>query len=125
MKTIEFDPNGERLTASFTFDDLIVASYSFTLWEANSNDRVKYEEGNNQNIDDDSFKLPLPVSTNHGRLLQLRTEFVGLDQSSGRSYEIKAQIHQGGKLLGELSDSGKITGGFQASLIYIIIKHKN
>jgi hypothetical protein len=122
MKDIKFDPNGERLSVSFVFEGLIVASYSFTLWEAESNHRLMYEQGNNQNSDDDKYDLPMPVSSNNGRLIQLRTDFVGLDPANSKDYSITAQVFQGGIDLGNESENGSITGKTQESLIYILLK---
>ena len=119
MKTIKFNPNGDRLSVSFTFGGLIVASYSFTLWEAGSNDHLMYEKGNNQNTDDDMYNLPLPVGSNNGRIIQLRTEFVGLDPANSSDFEITANVKQGNSDLGDETDTGKITGKTQGSLIFI------
>ena len=119
MKTIKFNPNGDRLSVSFTFGGLIVASYSFTLWEAGSNDHLMYEQGNNQNTDDDVYNLPLPVGPNNGRIIQLRTEFVGLDPANSSDFKITANVKQGNSDLGDETDAGKITGKTQGSLIFI------
>jgi hypothetical protein len=119
MKTIIFNSNGERIRVNFTFTGLIAASYAFTLWEAGSNNRVLYETGNNQNNDDDSFFLPLPVPVNNGRLIELRTEFIGLDAVSYKLYKIKTEILQGSNNLGSEEDSGEVTGKTQSSIIFI------
>ncbi|MBL6446320.1 hypothetical protein JMN32_08370 [Fulvivirga sp. 29W222] len=121
IKTIKFNPNGEDLKVSFKFEGLIVASYSYTLWETNSNNRVVYEKGNNQNPDDDSYVLPPPVASCDGRMIQLRTEFKALDPENVKQYTITAEVFQGDQSLGKDEDAGDNTGKSQSSLIYILL----
>ena len=121
IKTIKFDPNGEDLKVVFTFEGLIVASYAFTLWEANSNNQLMYEKGNNQNPADDSYAIPPPVINSDGRLIQLRTEFKALDPDNVKQYTITAEVFQGDKSLGKDQDTGDNTGKSQGSLIFILL----
>lgn len=122
MQTISFQPAGDRIKASITFEGLIVASYTFTLWEAQSNNRLIHEMGNNQNPNDDDYLLPLPVGANDGRLIQLRSEFVGLDPQNSPTFQIKIALSQGEQAIGEAVDEGQITGQPQESLIYLVLK---
>ncbi|UII33676.1 hypothetical protein LVD17_07575 [Fulvivirga ulvae] len=121
IKTIKFDPNGGDLKVVFTFEGLIVASYAYTLWEANSNNQLIYEKGNNQNPDDDSYTIPPPVIDSDGRLVQLRTEFKALDPENIKQYTITAEIFQAGQSLGKDQDTGENTGKSQGSLIFILL----
>lgn len=121
IKTIKFDPDGEDLKVAFTFEGLIVASYSYTLWEANSNNRLVYKKGNNQNPEDDSYSIPPPVIDSDGRMIQLRTEFKALDPDNIKKYTITAEIFQGDKSLGKDQDIGDNTGKAQSSLIFILL----
>lgn len=121
IKTIKFDPDGEDLKVVFTFEGLIVASYAYTLWEANSNNQLIYEKGNNQNPADDSYIIPPPVIKCDGRLIQLRTEFKALDPDNVKKYTITAEVFQGDKSLGKDQDSGDNTGKAQGSLIFILL----
>ena len=125
MKIVYFEVGGNQLKVKFEFIGLIAASYAFTLWEANSNQRVMYEKGNNQNSEDDSYLLPHPPpEQNHERLIQLRTEFIGLDPAANKDYTIVASVYQGGKFLDDDKDTGEITGKAQKSLIFIPLKKK-
>ncbi|WP_296620936.1 hypothetical protein [Marivirga sp.] len=119
MKTIEFNPNGEALKVSFKFSGFLLASYTYTLWEAESNHKVVYEKGNNQNPQDDTYQLPMPLKANDGRLIQLRTEFIAQDPSNVKNYTISAEVYQGSNLLGSAKDEGGNTGSAQSSLIFI------
>ena len=122
MKVITFTAGGGRLKAEFEFIGLIVASYAFTLWEAGSNERKMYEKGNNKNPQDDSYLLPEPADVNHERLIQLRTEFVGLDPAANKAFKIIAHVYQGDMLLGSSEETGEVTGNAQTSLIFIQLK---
>lgn len=122
MKTIEFDPNGSALKVAFKFSGFLLASYTYTLWEAESNHKVVYEKGNNQNPQDDEYKLPMPVKANDGRLIQLRTEFVAQDPDNVKKFLITAEVYQGGSLLDKGEDTGDNTGSAQSSLIFIKLK---
>ncbi|MEP2773087.1 MAG: hypothetical protein ABJH05_13130 [Fulvivirga sp.] len=122
MKTIEFDPNGPILKVNFKFSGFILASYTYTLWEAESNHKVVYEKGNNQNPQDDSYQLPMPVKANDGRLIQLRTEFLAQDPDNVEKYTITAEVYQGDTLLDKAEDQGDNTGSAQSSLIFIKLK---
>lgn len=124
IKTIKFDPDGEDLKVVFTFEGLIVASYAYTLWEANSNNQLIYEKGNNQNPTDDCYTIPPPVINSDGRLIQLRTEFKALDPTNVKKYTVTAEVFQGDKSLGKDQDSGNNTGNAQSSLIFILLNKK-
>lgn len=119
MKEIKFKADGEPLSVKFEFIGFIAATYGFTLWEAKSNVEVIYKKGNNQNPDDDTYDLTKPAEKNHERLIQLTTEFIGLDDATGTDYLIKASVYQGGQHLGSAEENGKITGQTQTSLLFI------
>jgi hypothetical protein len=119
MKEIKFDPSGEPLKISFIFTGLIVASYTYTLREAESNKKIEpVYEGNNKNPEDDIYYLPLPVGANNGRIIEFSTSFKGLDPKNFEDYGIRAEIYQGEKLIGFDEDNGKVTGKAQDSLIF-------
>ncbi len=122
MENITFNPDGARIHVSFNFLGLVVASYGFVLWEAQSNHQLMECKGNNQNPDDDEYDLPLPVKSNDGRLIQLRTEFTGLDPENSKEYDISVEVHQGNDKIGELHDKGTITGKMQSSLLFVQLK---
>ena len=121
MKKVTFDPNGSSLKVDFQFKGFIVASYTYTLWEADSNHRIVREKGNNQNPQDDSYELPVPLSSNKNRLIQLRTEFVAQDPDNIKEYSILAEVYQGDQLIGSAEDQGANTGSSQDSLLFIML----
>ena len=118
MKTINFNRQGGEIKVEFKFTGLITASYEFTLWAADSNDRIMHKTGNNQNAQDDIYSLPVPAADNEGRIIQLRTEFVGLDPINSKQFKIIVSVDQGSKTIGELNDEGEVTGKMQSSLIF-------
>lgn len=121
VKKVKINPTGIRPTISLSFTGLIVASYEFLLWESQSNEIVIKECGNNQNPYDDTYQLPMPVNSNIGRLIDIRTRFVGLDPTNSKNFEVKAEIFQGEKL-DEAVETGAIDGSSQLSQIYILIE---
>jgi hypothetical protein len=122
MTTVKFDSTGEPLKISFIFNGLIAASYTYTLWEANSNNKIERHFGNNQNPDDDIYVLPSPVNINIDRLIEFNVSFKGLDTVDIKDYTIKAEIYQGDNLVGSDKDSGEVTGNPQDALMFFMLK---
>lgn len=122
MKTIEYNAQDGDLSIQITYQGLVAASYVYSLWDAQSNTRLQKQIGNNQNPQDDHYELPTPAADNDGRLIQLRSEFVGLDKDSFGDYGIKLELMQGGNAIGEASQAGKLTGEGQTSLIFVQLK---
>ena len=122
MKTINFNKLGEELKVELTFIGLITASYEFTVWAADSNDKIMHESGNNQNSQDDIYKLPVPIAQNDNRIIQLRTEFVGLDPINSKQFKIKIAVYQGTHIVGECDEEGEVNSKMQGSLIYAKLK---
>lgn len=123
VQKVKIDPNGERLKINISYEGLIVASYVYQLWEAQSNDVITTEKGNNQNPDDDSYLLPMPVSSNVGRIVDVRSRFVGLDPDVSKKYKIKVEVFQDDKI-GEVIDAGELSSNSNLSQIYIILESK-
>lgn len=128
IQTLNFDPNGSRLFAKIKFEGLIVGSYMYQLWEAQSNDIIDARMGNNQNSEDDKYALPLPTGSNEGRLIDVRAKFVGLDPTNQPKFKIKVLLYQGGELIGEAFDANdkkrKLDGNGKTSQLYIFLKKK-
>ncbi len=93
LPSITFDPNGAPLRIGFQFYGDVAASYRFILWEAESNHYLIDVSGNNQNAADDAFDLPLPVSSNAGRLVELIVIVTGLEDGN---YDIETVVSQDG-----------------------------
>ncbi len=121
-KKVKIDPNGPRLKIDIVFNGLIVASYEYLLFEAQSNQVLERHKGNNQNPYDDSYPLPMPVNSNIGRLIDVRINFVGLDPENYKNFEIRVELYQGDQKLDEVIDAGKITGETQVSQLFLIIE---
>ncbi|MDR6564642.1 MULTISPECIES: hypothetical protein [unclassified Arcicella] len=121
VKKVKIDPAGQMVAVKITFEGLIIASYQYVLWEAQSNQILEKKDGNNQNPFDDTYSLPLPVAKNVGRIIDVRTRFVGLDTDISKEYTISVAVFQNGKMIDEAVDKGAITGNSQLSQIYIIL----
>ena len=117
-KNVSFDPNGDKLWINIIFNGIIIASYKYVLWEAQSNHRVDEREGNNQNPDDDKYFLPLPTGSNKGRLIDVRARFIGIDMDN-KKYKITVEIYQGDNKLGEVFVSGNASGASQYDQLFI------
>jgi len=122
VKKIKIDSDGEQLKVKLTFIGLIVASYEYMLFETNSNNILENHKGNNQNPDDDNYLLPLPNNLNVGRILDIKTNFVALDNLKFEKYKITAELFQGNTKLGEVSDDGITSVDSQSSQLFIIIE---
>jgi len=122
VKKVKINPEGKRVSFSISFEGLIVASYEYLLWEAQSNEVLVEKKGNNQNPFDDTYKLPMPVNSNIGRVIDIRARFVGIDPQNVEKYKVKVDFYQDGKIT-EIVEEGDIDGKSQFSQIYIIIEN--
>jgi hypothetical protein len=122
MKTVNFDPNGEPLRISFKFKGVTVDSYTYTLYKTNSNEFEDRHSGNNQNTEDDSYLLPVPVSVNANRIIEYSVSFKGLDPINFKEYENSVEIFQGTNLVGSDKDTGIVTGKPQDTLMFFQLK---
>ena len=121
MKTVNYIPTGEPLKISFIFNGLIAASYTYTLWAANSNTEEETHTGNNKNPEDDVYDLPSPCITNEGRLIEFSVSFKGSDPNNFKDYSIKAEIYQKDELICSEEDKGKVTGKPQDTLMFFLL----
>ncbi|NVO11512.1 MAG: hypothetical protein HXX16_16235 [Bacteroidales bacterium] len=121
VEKVKINPNGERVKIEISFTGLIVASYEYLLWEAQSNTVLETHQGNNQNPHDDDYLLPMPLANNIGRIIDVRTRFVGLDPDDLKKYEVKVEIFQPNSIR-QVIDSGIVNGKSQFSQIYITIE---
>ncbi len=123
---VKFDPNGPRLQTEIKFEGLILGSYEYILWEADSNQIIERHRGNNQNPWDDTYSLPVPVSTNDKRIVDVRAKFVGLDPDNAPNFKILVNIYQGGQLIGQAYDSNPkdkpLSGSGHTSQIYVFLQ---
>lgn len=117
-KTVKINPNSDRLWINILFHGVIMSSYIYILWEAQSNYRLDVREGNNQNPDDDKYLLPLPTGSNQGRLIDVRTRFIGIDSTKPK-YKIIVEIYQGKNKLDEVFVEGNATGGSQYDQLFM------
>jgi len=100
---IIFDHNGENLSIELSYKGLIAASYTYTLWEADSNDIVEQKKGNNLNSMDDKYTLPSPVSSNSGRLVDIHSTIHGLyDNADEGEFMIIITIKQGDQAISQI-----------------------
>ena len=122
MTKVKFDPtNPSALRIAINYEGVIQASYIYTLWEADSNVIVERHEGNNLNPDDDKYKLPQPNIQNNGRVIEVRSSFVGLDKDNYSDYKIEIGFFQGAEKIGSGEEAGRVTGQIQQSIIFLIL----
>ena len=121
VKNVKIDPKGDKLQVNIIFNGLIVASYEYMLFESASNKVIQHKKGNNQNPEDDKFDLPGPTEKNVGRIIDVRSNFVGLD-SVNNSYKITVELFQGSKKLGEVSEKGTSTSSSKTAQFYITLE---
>ena len=70
VRKARFDPAGGVLSVAVACTPNLPGAYTVKLWGAEVNKLVKQWEGNFINTDDDSHRLPRPVKSNDGRLVQ-------------------------------------------------------
>jgi len=54
-------------------------------------------------------------------LIDIRSNIVGLDPENYKKWEIKAELFQGNKKLGEVVDKGETTETHQTSQLFILM----
>jgi len=107
MKEIQFKKDGEPLRVSFIFIGAMYASYTFYLFNANSNSYAQDPNpGNNQNPQDDIYYLPMPSSLNDNRIIELTTSLVG--DGTSTNYRVIMEVYQGNKLLESIVDENNL-----------------
>jgi hypothetical protein len=124
LKIVKVDPHGAELSINVVMIGLMTASYEYLLFEKNSNLVLDRKNGNNQNSDDDKYFLPLPVSANMGRLIDVSVDFTGLEPANYPDYKVTTEFYQGDKKLDEVTDEGKVDGHLQHSQHFIKIEQK-
>lgn len=120
--TVKINPSGDPLWIDIRFKGLAVASYEYQLFHSSNNQVLQHFKGNNQNPEDDFYYLPVPVSSNINRLIDVRSNFVGLDPVNYKEFEAKVEIYQGRQKLGEVNEKGELSGLTQISQLFIIIE---
>ena len=100
VKKITFDKTGGAVKVDIQYNGLVAASYTYTLWEANSNVVVDQKPGNNQNTQDDNYTLPDPALSNIGRMIDIHSTIQGLyNQENEGAYTVIITVTQDGKEL--------------------------
>jgi hypothetical protein len=118
VKSVKIDPGGSPVSIKVSYTGMVIASYEYQLWDAINNLVLVSKIGNNQNPDDDSYKLPLPAGSNVGRLIDVRSSIVPLDTGTSRQYSVRVEVFQDEKL-DEAVDSGELIASGTSSQIYI------
>ena len=107
-KKIKFNPLGGSIKVNFIFKSLLLCTYTFDVTEAGSNaSQQDYpKKGDNSNLEDDSYVLPMPAHLNKDR--RLWGYITIIDQTGDRGkYEVAFEISQDGKQLDLLSTGPK------------------
>ncbi|MEA4937799.1 hypothetical protein SDC9_112748 [bioreactor metagenome] len=111
METINFKKTGEPLFVKFTIKEgVVAASYTIALIDADGITEIAKYEGDNNQVNNDKFKLPAPVALNNGRIIRWTTDFKGVDIANSSRYEMVLEFYQGDFLLKCLSNKGLLTG---------------
>ena len=119
---VKINPAGDPIWIDIRFTGLAVASYEYQLFHSTNNHVLQHHKGNNQNPEDDSYYLPVPVAGNIGRLIDVRSNFVGIDPVNYKEFEARVEIYQGKQKLGEVKENGELSGLTQFSQLFIIIE---
>lgn len=97
---VPFNHDGGPIKISIEYQGLVAANYTYTLWEANSNNIIEQRQGNNQNPQDDSYKLPSPTSDNIDRLIDVHSTVWGMYENENEgNYKVKIAISQDNETL--------------------------
>lgn len=122
MAEFKFNPaDPSPLKVKITYYGKLQAAYIYTLWEGDSNVIVQRHEGNNLNPQDDVYELPLPTADHNGRIIEVRSSFIGTYPETHPDYQIDVEVFQGDALLGTDTDSGKLDDKVQQAVSYIIL----
>ena len=100
---VEFDPNGEALTAAVSCGHAQAGAYILTVFEANN--AVQEEKGTFFDPDDDSYQLSGSLAQQDGRLLQCwgTMELI----APVKQYALFLTISQGNEEVGSLTSEGE------------------
>jgi hypothetical protein len=110
METISFKKSGEPLFVKFTIGGGVLAvAYTLTLVEKTGVGDVAMFTGDNESVNDDQFKLPLPVAQNDGCIIQCIVVFKGLDLNISTDFDFTVELYQGDVLLGSATMTGKLS----------------
>lgn len=123
MEIINFDKNGGPLKVTFLVKDgVLAAAYYIKLAEKNSNKAVAEFDGDNQNPNDDTYELPIPVEENDERIIRLSVEFSALDINMSKNFDMGIEVYQDDKLLSYIGKSGTLTDTDQNLLLFAKLK---
>lgn len=113
MKNVVFNPAGPALSVSIKYlsktAENLLATYTYTLWAANSNAIVDKRSGNNFNDEDDIYWLPTPAASNDGRIIDV---FSTLKNTGEGKIEVRVAVEvcQDGKTIGGDVDNKSVDG---------------
>lgn len=104
IQKIKIDPAGDRIQLNVIIDKAQTGFYTLRVWESGSNDKIFEREGNNLNLEDDKHDLPLPTSSNVGRVVDCIVTVGDQNHQPGGVYGIDIEVRQGAALIGTISD---------------------
>lgn len=123
MEIVNFKKSGDPLRIKFVVKNGVLAvAYSIKLSEKNSNKAVATYDGDNQNMEDDSYYLPTPVDDNDERMLRLSADFYGLDLELSKGYSMGLEVYQGDKFLSYAEKTGDLMSTNQSILLFVQLK---
>lgn len=118
MEQVNFDSSGPALSVNMRYEsnhgENLFVTYTYTLWEAESNTVADKNSGNNFNNDDDNYRLPTPAAKNNGRVIDLLSMLKNAGDED-LAYRIKIEICQGGDSLQTVTETETVGGNATAS----------
>ena len=119
VKIITFSAKGGTINVALTFNTMLLCTYELDLREVNKNTSVPPfpVKGDNTNIEDDKYYLPMPVSSNDGRNV---LAFINIldQQGAGGTYQCKMTFSQDGGEIGNLDTGQKQQSGNVSIVIF-------
>jgi hypothetical protein len=120
MKVVVFNPAGGPIIAEVTSGQAQPGSYTLRVWEAHANTLVLKERGNFINSDDDAYKLPLPNTRNHERIVESIATAVITPPI--KDYALRLSIQQDGKEIGFEESVGKASSATVTADLFVMLE---
>jgi hypothetical protein len=135
MKTVNYNPEGERLWVNIEMKGLYFVSYTYQLWSSSITEppilTSPLKNGNNESPHDDYYPIvndynpTEPLSQYHNRALEIRLLVKKVDGDNG--YRLRAVVYQGNDYetateLGFDEVEGTLNGGVKIESLLLKLK---
>ncbi len=102
MERFRVDPKGDGLAVEIRFEYPQIYTYTFWLWERDSEDIALTCSGDDRTVKDNHISLPDPPAANDGRIFQFEVTVTAPDREGEARYGVDVVIYQGVKELGRI-----------------------